>query len=118
MYASGGVEYAWYDRPEALIDEAVRHKEAGYTAFKFRVGTEWKNSGMTMQKYIPWVRKLREAVGPEMDLMQESNMRLTLDECLELCPVLEELSFLWFEEPVRTNEAGRASSSTCGSARR
>ena len=41
-----------------------------------------------------------------MDLMQESNMRLTLDECLELCPVLDELNFLWFEEPVRAYEAG------------
>ncbi len=106
MYASGGVEYAWYRRPEDLIDEAVRHKEAGYTAFKFRVGTEWKNSGMTLAKYIPYVRKLREAVGPEMDLMQESNMRLSLEECLELAPVLEELKFLWFEEPVRAYESG------------
>ncbi len=106
MYASGGVEYAWYKRPEALIEEAVRHKEQGYTAFKFRIGTEWKNSGMTIAKYIPWVRRLREAVGPKMDLMQESNMRLTLDECLELCPVLEELNFLWFEEPVRTSGEG------------
>ena len=26
MYASGGVEYAWYKQPEDLIDEAVRHK--------------------------------------------------------------------------------------------
>lgn len=104
MYASGGVEYAWYDKPEALIEEALRHKAAGYTAFKFRIGSEWKLDGMTIQKYIPWVRKLREAVGPKMDLMQESNMRLTLEECLELAPVLEELNFLWFEEPVRTNE--------------
>jgi galactonate dehydratase len=104
MYASGGVEYAWYDKPEALIEEAVRHKEAGYTAFKFRIGSEWKLDGMTIGKYIPWVRKLREAVGPQMDLMQESNMRLTLEDCLELAPVLEELGFLWFEEPVRTNE--------------
>jgi hypothetical protein len=38
VYASGGVSYAWYKRPEDLIDEAVRHKEAGYTAFKFRIG--------------------------------------------------------------------------------
>jgi len=104
MYASGGVEYAWYDRPEALIEEAVRCKAAGYTAFKFRIGTEWRNSGMTLAKYIPWVRKLREAVGPGMDLMQESNMRLSLEECLELCPVLEELGFLWFEEPVKAYE--------------
>ncbi len=106
MYASGGVEYAWYKRPEDLIDEAVRHKEEGYTAFKYRVGTDWKASGMTLQKYIPYVRKIREAVGPQMSLMQESNMRLTFEECMELAPVLEELKFLWFEEPVRTREPG------------
>jgi L-alanine-DL-glutamate epimerase-like enolase superfamily enzyme len=41
-----------------------------------------------------------------MDLMQESNMRLTMEECLELCPVLDELGFLWFEEPVRADEPG------------
>jgi L-alanine-DL-glutamate epimerase-like enolase superfamily enzyme len=106
MYASGGVEYAWYERPEDLIDEAVRHKEAGYTAFKFRLGTEWASSGITVQKYIPWLEKMRAAVGPEMDLMQESNMRLSLEECLEVCPVLEKLKFLWFEEPVKAYEPG------------
>ena len=106
VYASGGVEYAWYKRPDDLIDEALRHKEEGYTAFKFRIGTEWKNSGMTIDKYIPYVRKMREAVGPTFDLMQESNMRLTLEECLQLAPVLDELKFLWFEEPVRRTAPG------------
>ncbi len=106
MYASGGVEYAWYKRPEDLIDEAVRHKEEGYTAFKYRIGTDWKASGITLDKYITYVRKLREAVGPKMDLMQESNMRLTFEECMELGKVLEELKFLWFEEPVNTRRPG------------
>lgn len=106
MYASGGVEYAWYDRPEALIEEAVRRQEEGYTAFKFRIGTDWKSSGMSVRKYIPWLRRLREAVGPGMDLMHENNMRLTVEECLELCPVLEELRFVWLEEPVRAYEPG------------
>ena len=64
MYASGGVEYAWYKRPDDLIEEAVRHKEEGYTAFKFRLGSEWANSGMTVQKYIPYLRRMRAAVGP------------------------------------------------------
>jgi len=27
-------------------------------------------------------------------------MRFTLDQCLQLAPVLEELKFVWFEEPV------------------
>jgi len=102
MYASGGVEYAWYKRPDDLIDEAVRHKEEGYTAFKFRIGSEWANSGMTVQKYVPYLRRMRAAVGPGFDLIQEANMRLTLEQCLELAPVLEELKFHWFEEPIGT----------------
>jgi L-alanine-DL-glutamate epimerase-like enolase superfamily enzyme len=106
MYASGGVEYAWYKRPDDLIDEAVRHKEEGYTAFKFRIGSEWANSGITVEKYIPYLYRMRKAVGPDFDLMQESNMRLTLDQCLQLAPVLEELKFHWFEEPIRTNVPG------------
>lgn len=106
MYASGGVEYAWHKRPEDLIDEAVRHKAAGYTAFKFRIGTEWKNAGMTVQKYIPYLQKLRQAVGPDMELMHENNMRLTLEQTLELCPVLDELKFHWLEEPISTRAEG------------
>jgi L-alanine-DL-glutamate epimerase-like enolase superfamily enzyme len=106
MYASGGVEYAWYKRPEDLIEEAVRHKENGYTAFKFRIGTDWKRAGMTIRKYIPWIEKLRRAVGPDLDLMQEANMRWTLEECLEICPVLEQLRFLWFEEPIPQRAEG------------
>ena len=49
------------------------------------------------------LRKLRQAVGPEFHLIQEANMRLSLEECLELAPVLEELRFHWFEEPVRVS---------------
>jgi galactonate dehydratase len=45
-------------------------------------------------------------VGPKFDLMQESNMRLSLDQCLQLAPVLEELKFLWFEEPVSRTADG------------
>jgi galactonate dehydratase len=79
-------------------------KEQGYTAFKFRLGPDWKlQQGATMHNYIPMLRKLREAVGPDFNLIQEANMRLSLEEALELAPVLEELRFLWFEEPVRVN---------------
>ncbi len=104
IYASAGLKYAWYDRPEDLVDEAVGWKEQGYTAFKFRGGTDWKYSNMTMPKYIRLMEKLRAAVGPDFDLMQESNMRWTLEECLELCPALEELKFLWFEEPFNGSQ--------------
>ncbi len=107
MYASSGVEYAWYDRPEALVDQALRHKEVGYTAMKYRIGTDWAASGVTVDRFATLIRKVREAVGDDFDLMNENNMRLNLQQCLELAPVWEELNMLWLEEPVnrRTEQA-------------
>ncbi|MEO9004365.1 MAG: hypothetical protein ABI288_06495, partial [Ginsengibacter sp.] len=72
MYASGGVEHAWYDHgDEALIAEALRYKALGFDTFKFRQGTSWKFSAMTMEKYIPLLEKLRKAVGPDFNLCIE-----------------------------------------------
>lgn len=101
IYASGGVSHAWYDHgAEELIEEALKHKEAGYDTFKFRNGTSWKFSGMTMQKYIPILRKLREAVGPDFKLVIEKFPWSFETIINELCPVLEELKFYWYEEPI------------------
>lgn len=100
LYASSGVEYAWYDRPEDLVDQAVQHKEDGYTAMKYRIGTDWKANDITVEKFIPLLQKLRAAVGDSFELMHENNMRMNLEQCLELAPILEELNIFWFEEPV------------------
>jgi L-alanine-DL-glutamate epimerase-like enolase superfamily enzyme len=107
LYASGGVEYTWYDSGRPTLPEVVAgYKANGYTASKFRVGTDWKVAGMTVQKYIPWLEKLREAVGPDFDLCQEHNMRLTLDQCKEIAPTYERLKFHWLEEPFNRYEEG------------
>lgn len=100
-YASAGTLYDWLKRPEDLYDEALRYKQEGFRSFKFRLGDNFEKV-MTIKKYIPFIRKLRETVGPDFRLMQESNMRLTLDQCLELAPVLDELNFVWFEEPINS----------------
>ena len=107
VYASGG-EFTWRKDsqftdigPESHIKQALNHKQAGYTAFKFRMGGGFGKLGITMKDYIPHLYKLREAVGPDFDLIQEANTRWSLEQCLEICPVLEELKFLWFEEPTK-----------------
>jgi len=109
IYASGGVEHEWYNNGDkSLVDEGVRYKEMGFTAFKFRAGTDWKFSNMTLKQYLPILRRLREAVGPDMDLMHESlgGTGLTLDEVVkEFCPVLEELKIHWFEQPLAGMES-------------
>jgi len=50
--------------------------------------------GITMKDYIPHLYRLREAVGPDFDLIQEANTRWSVEQCLEICPVPEELKFL------------------------
>jgi L-alanine-DL-glutamate epimerase-like enolase superfamily enzyme len=98
-YASAGTLHNWAQRPEELYDEALRYKEEGYKAFKFRLGVGFEEK-MTIKKYAPFLRKLREAVGWDFGLIHENSMRLNLEECLALAPALEELKFLWLEEPV------------------
>ena len=101
IYASGGVSHAWYDKgDEALIEEALKHKEAGYDTFKFRNGTSWKYSGMTMKQYILILERLRKVVGPNFKLVIEKFPWKHETIINELCPVLEELKFYWYEEPV------------------
>jgi L-alanine-DL-glutamate epimerase-like enolase superfamily enzyme len=107
VYASGG-EFTWRKDsqftdigPESHIKQALNHKKQGYTAFKFRMGGGFGKLGITMKDYIPHLYKIREAVGPDFDLIQEANTRWSVEQCLEICPVLEELKFLWFEEPTK-----------------
>ncbi|MEM7033931.1 MAG: mandelate racemase/muconate lactonizing enzyme family protein [Chloroflexota bacterium] len=101
IYASGGVCHAWYDNGEAdLIEEALRYKEAGYDTFKFRNGTSWKYSGLTMEQYIPVLERLRQAVGADFKLVLEKFPWGFETIINQLCPVLEELNLYWYEEPV------------------
>ena len=105
VYASGG-EFTWrknsrFAGPEDLLKEAVRHKANGYTAFKFRMGGGFGRLGITIKDFIPYLRRMRELVGPRFDLILEANMRWSVEQCLEIAPVLEELKFLWFEEPTK-----------------
>ena len=107
MYASGGVEHEWYNKgDDFLITEAVRYRAMGFDAFKFRVGTDWKHAGMTLQTYRPIMERLREAVGPDFRLMHETvrNTGLTMNQVLnEFCPMLDDLDFYWFEDPMELN---------------
>src|ERR1035437_3116748 len=76
--ASGG-EFSWrkgsrFPGPEDLIKQALSHKAAGYTAFKYRPGGAFERFA-TIKDYIPYLREMRKAVGPNFDLIQESNTR-------------------------------------------
>jgi L-alanine-DL-glutamate epimerase-like enolase superfamily enzyme len=100
LYASSGCRYDWRIRPEQLIDEAVGYIEQGFTAMKFRIGTEWSWDGVTVDRFLGLVRELHQTVAGRMELMLDGNQRLTEAQALEIARELDKLNFTWFEEPI------------------
>lgn len=115
VYASGGVLWTYYDKGDgtafgvdALIEEALRYKGAGFDTFKWRPGTDWQEAGITPTQLGEICRQLREAVGPDFNLGLEKKAydSWTFDECMEIAPIINELNFLFFEQPM--GDAGPA----------
>lgn len=100
LYASSGCRYDWRLRPQQLIDEAVSYIEQGYTAMKFRIGTQWSWDGVTVDRFLGLVRELTQTVNGRMELMLDGNQRLTEEQALVIAKELDRLGFTWFEEPI------------------
>ena len=100
LYASSGCRYDWRYRPEQLIDEALEYIVAGFSAMKFRIGTEWTWDSVTVDRFLGLVRELAQTVDGRMELMLDGNQRLTIDQALIIAKELDRLGFKWFEEPI------------------
>jgi L-alanine-DL-glutamate epimerase-like enolase superfamily enzyme len=101
VYASAGEMYDGDIWPDNLIEEALKLKDMGFKAYKFRPGTHWSVSGMTMSRYIEGVWKIREAVGPEFGLIQECNAQWNMDQVMQFIPEAEKMKLIWIEDPTR-----------------
>lgn len=100
VYASAGEMYEGDIWPDNLIAEALKLKNKGFSAYKFRPGTHWSVSGMTMRRYIDGVWKIREAVGPDFGLIQECNAQWDMDQVMEFIPEAEKMKLIWIEDPT------------------
>ncbi|GIV77300.1 MAG: mandelate racemase [Litorilinea sp.] len=104
LYASSGCRYDWRHNPEQLIEEALGYIDQGFTAMKFRIGTEWRWDGVTVDRFLGLVRELAQAVDGRMELMLDGNCRLTEEQALPIAQELDRLGFTWFEEPIPREE--------------
>ena len=100
LYASSGCRYDWRHNPEQLIEEALEYIDIGYTAMKFRIGTEWSWDGVTVDRFLGLARELAQTVAGRMELMLDGNCRLTEEQAMTIARELDRLSFAWFEEPI------------------
>jgi len=100
LYASSGCRYDWRDKPTQLIEEALDYIDQGFTAMKFRIGTEWAWDGVTADRFLGLVRELAQTVNGRMELMLDGNQRLTEEQALQIAKEIDRLGFTWFEEPI------------------
>ena len=106
VYANG-----WYrvDRtPEAFADRARDVAKRGYTAMKFDpFGAAWRVQDRRDEDLsIAIVAAVRDAVGPEVDLMIEAHNRFSVSSALRIADRLMEFRPAWLEEPVRHDQIG------------
>ena len=104
LYASSGCRYDWGHNPQQLIEEALEYIDRGYTAMKFRLGTEWEWDGVTVDRFLDLVRELTQTVAGRMELMLDGNCRLTEEQAMSIAQELDRLGFTWFEEPIPGNQ--------------
>jgi galactonate dehydratase len=105
-YANG-----WYggaSTPEQYAAKAAEVVSRGYRGMKFDpFGVAWKEmSRQEMDQAEHIVAAVREAVGPDIDLMIEVHGRLSVGCAIEMGRRLERYAPAWYEEPVTPHGLG------------
>lgn len=80
---------------DGMIAKAQRYVAEGYTAIKMQVALLH-----TLQQDHDHVRRMREALGPDIDIMIDVNMGWTADVAIQMGRKFEQYDIYWLEEPV------------------
>lgn len=84
--------------PDEMVDEAQQMREQyGFGTFKVKTGTDTKADVTAM-------RKLRSALGDDVELFIDSNKGWTSQQAIRLLPVMTEVGITMLEEPTRAFE--------------
>jgi L-alanine-DL-glutamate epimerase-like enolase superfamily enzyme len=79
---------------EELVSGALESKARGWPGVKLKVGKPRASEDLER------LRVVREAVGPEMDIMVDANQSMTYAEAKRRARMFEEVDVFWFEEPL------------------
>lgn len=96
--------YSWIggDEPREIADRAREQVEAGFTAVKMNASgpMEPLETLAATQAVVDRVAAVRDAIGPDRDLVVDFHGRMSTAMSRRLLPLLEPLSPLFVEEPV------------------
>ncbi len=101
VYANGWV--SWGQPPEVYAENAVETVKSGFTALKFDPFPDpWRTyvSRKDEDAAVENVKAVREAVGPDIDLLIEVHRRLAPMHAVRVARMIEKYDPFWYEEPV------------------
>ncbi len=86
--------------PAALVEDALRAKEAGFGGAKIKVGRKH------VSEDVARLSAVREACGAGFEIMTDANQAFTVDEAIRRARHYEALDIAWFEEPLPADDLG------------
>ena len=102
-------EGGWLQLPvEALVEDALRAKAAGFGGSKIKVGRPPKEDARRLEA-------LRDAVGDDFEIFVDGNQGAAVDEAIRRARLYEPFDLGWYEEPLPAEDLGghvRLSAST------
>ena len=93
---AGGISLG-FQPPDDLVAEAKGLVACGYRALKLRIGD-------TVEQDTVRVQKVREALGPEIDILVDANAAYTYEDVRRVMPVLDACGVGWLEEPFAAHD--------------
>jgi L-alanine-DL-glutamate epimerase-like enolase superfamily enzyme len=80
---------------DGMIAKAIHYKERGYKAIKMQVA-----HSASLAADLDNVRRMREALGPDIAIMIDVNMGWTADVAIQMGRKFQDNDVYWLEEPV------------------
>lgn len=90
---------------EDYVPDALKAKELGYKGYKIHPGSGQHKDGPPIPSYVGHmeeIKELRKALGDEYVLAHDPVQAYNRYEALKVGRLLDELDYLWFEDPIRT----------------
>ena len=97
VYIAGG----YYEEGKGLkdlADEMTESVSIGAKAVKMKIG------GAPINEDVERVRVVREAIGPDIDLMVDANAAYRHYDAIKIAKKMEPYDVFWFEEPVNPDD--------------
>jgi len=92
---------------EDYVPDVLNAKQQGYKSYKIHPGRGQHKNGPAIPSYrghMEMIREIRKAVGDDFILSHDPVQAYTRAEALEVGRLLDELGYIFYEDPIRTTD--------------